>query len=428
MNNFKKKYLKYKKKYIDLKNKLKGGFQDIPKLTKFYIPRIKSGIDDRDIVQHAITIDAMMGDPEFKLDLVESLVGVLMGLNTNLDLINRFYIDIRDIGTKTFIIDYQNLHLGYNGINNNGQDFLKFLAKFIYEELKRRNKIIIIYKPHNIDIHHEVKDYQMDVDYGQLNPIIKSLILLINEINVGQEDNNYRHNFMREHLNIDLFIIYTKFPEGQPNLTSSYDDLLFWIISIAFWNIYEILNQTDNIFLLTNDSQKTIYNPPNHYLNNNNDKNIFNFQHNFNIYKTVKSNDSSGRYNEELYVVGNSYLHLIIKILNEYVDNENSKKLQISNLTLREIHNFIFINKYLFEGHIPIKTYFQFLRDKGKLTYCYSNFTFLNRDKTFDLFPPGICFYAFIKYIQNRKHGNPDGAYEFPDMFLRMNGNNFYIN
>jgi hypothetical protein len=428
MNNIKNKYLKYKKKYIDLKNKLKGGYSYIRELTIFNIPTIKNTLigDQRNewyIVKNANNIDNIDNNMKsINLDLVESLVGTLMGFNTNLELIDKFQFDIiRNM--KTFIIDYQNLLFGYINFANNQPmpEFLEFLANFIYIELIKNNKIIIIYKPSNRDVYynnnnprHNNPD-EMDIVSDEMNPIISSLIFLIdNSKNIMGIDG---YSFIKKHININLFVIYTELqiPLLNANLSSNYDDFLFWIISIAFWNIYELFNKTENIFLLTNDSQKTYYNIPK--IDNSNDKNIFNFSDNFNIYKTTIS--SNNLFYQEQYQIGNSYLHLIKNILNE---NFFSNKFLLSNLKLNDIYNYIFRNIYNIENIHT--TYFDYLIQQNRLKYCYDNFS-MNIRKIYSLFPPGICFYAFIKYIQYKKHLNIDGAYGFPDMFQKMSNNEF---
>jgi hypothetical protein len=258
---YEKKYLKYKQKYLDLKkiyknikggiipsspnlasifdifrlsfliklaipdrtppnniNNLTGNNDVIKKLIEFYndpdytvttINNINDAVIEDFLIytnpSHSIINSFITPNPAYAkiipggLNLVESLLGKMLNVDSNIQLITNFITEIRG-GSKTFIIDYRNIyHTLYEvpGLKNPNKITNNIIA-FCFLQLYKGNKVIIIRKPTFSNI------FDLPIYYNNngKNILVKDYFA---EDFLGT--NKFARDYIRSHLNKNFFII-----------------------------------------------------------------------------------------------------------------------------------------------------------------------------------------------------------------------------
>lgn len=208
----------------------------------------------------------IISPPEEHIGLIESVIGNTIGIGCSKEIEPKFENMVRE-GRQTYIIDYQNVLSKLRDAENarirgRTQDVLKIRAiqrikNFVNIQCSAGNFVIIVYKPsagdYNITtgpdgslITSRDKDFLLKHFFNNI-PVIQAGYAgtCTNEAEINT---NIKHFLDSGLLQIPCYFTAV----GGAN---SYDDLIFWIIGISFYRVYERFGQINNIHFVTNDKQ-----------------------------------------------------------------------------------------------------------------------------------------------------------------------------
>jgi hypothetical protein len=229
---------------------------------------IQSRIDFTNFINEGgdVELRHIISPPEEQIGLVESVIGNTIGIGCS-EIIQPNYEKMVSEGRQTYIIDYQNVFrklIDAEKIRFPGRSIrvlkvraIQRIKNFVNNQCGAGNFVIIVYKPsagdYNITRTLDGRLVTSNADDFLLNHFF-------NNIPYGQpgdagscsNETDINTN-IKKYLGSGLLQIPCYFTEVSA--ASSYDDLIFWVIGICFYRVYERYGRIDNIHLVTNDKQ-----------------------------------------------------------------------------------------------------------------------------------------------------------------------------
>jgi hypothetical protein len=393
--------------------------------------------------------------PDDNIGLIESLLGNMLNLGTNPKIMKEFRDDVIVHRCKSYIVDYQNIYHILRDMFKYSDDTIKLLLRRYFAYLVYGGHyVIIVYKPSSSGhVHHD--SLTDDIIYDPLLDYFFDLKNAKNELYDMNIIDDYRpHIILRKKLNKKFFLV--NFQSNRRG-SSNYDDYIFWVIAISFYNFYQVTieelhemeesvvnaeNIINNLHILTNDKQKIIQSE------NSNDKNILNFgqmkfKTNISNYKYI-NNIVDGVDNIDVIIDNNSVLENYLCsfyecVTYDFIQDVSSGVVNISSLTLRQIYNNIHfvtydfymldVNNYydvnisyldaIVNGDEHVFENINFAKNIKKVTFAKTNI---------EVDINGYLFYYFIKLIQHKIFKYPNGSLDMVIFVEEINNvNNNYV-
>lgn len=405
------------------------------------------------------TINQVFDPSNLSIGLLESVLGSTLNISCNNRIQELFENSVRDTAIETYIIDYQNvLHKLIDNERSTmvpltippaqRNNYFKFRAvarikKFVSQKLSTGNIVIIVYKPSGSLNQPGQVPTPPDSVINQATGVITRDLLLQSffatdpQYNLGLAEEAGWNLNIKNSLNDTLYVI-NYFMVSNP-ANSSYDDLIFWMLGICFFRIYERFGKTTNIYLITNDKQRLVNQanntiPPgpitsatmipiiSPFIANPQFKNILDLgpaYNNVQIIKYLKLGDNViARTVPDDNLVDNLisyYLALMYQGCNNFI-NYNGTLTSASTFSGIDIYNTIYAERFNYSG--VNSSIIGFLIDRGMGTLLD-----LNKANGTLLYTIPYFFYAHIKYIQYIKFGDLDGSYtdtQITNSFTRL--------
>ena len=354
------------------------------------------------------------------LGLIESVIGLMIDYECVNAQITNFINDIRTNNRRIFIIDFPNiLEHCIEAIQDEYMrgDHVLFLAlniikNFCREELLRGNYIIIVFKPsHQLHVRLDRWDNFKEYFFNDGDPITNFM------------DTNDDDDVFKRRLDETFFIINFQLPPGIQANASNYDDFIFWVISISFFNLLSAnLLNIRLLTLLTLDTQ----NLTDMRHGRTNRKNIFFYDaQNFYHIQYIRQPDTVIRI--DTVINQNSTLTLYIRyvhtLLNHYnrvsIVNiaQNGALIGIQNPPLDSVDIHDVDTLSIFHNIFNVPVTFSAIPYPSLIDYVHSYYRNiriipLNEFKNNNIlgYCGGLIFYANIKYIQHSLYGRYDGT------------------
>lgn len=223
-------------------------------------------------------INDLLNPSNINIGLLESVLGSTLNISCNNELQAKFENIINTTETQTYIIDYQNilhklirdeatipLPAGIDITQRNNYHKFRAVARikqFVNAKITVGNLVIIIYKPSGIFNQagqtSSPPDSIVDIHTGVVTRdlLLESFFRTDSTYDLQLADEPTWNLNINNALNNNLYIVNYFMPTNPTN--SSYDDLMFWLLGICFYKIYERFGKIQNIFLMTNDKQRLI--------------------------------------------------------------------------------------------------------------------------------------------------------------------------
>lgn len=291
-------------------------------------------------------------------NILFDVIGSYLNLNCDKTKLSHIIDSIRN-DKKMYIIDFMNVCSAINNVKKRHENAINLIFSFLNNVIVNDNLVIIVFKSGCME----------------KNDVINNIAL---------------NDTLFDKLNKNIFIISL---EGKGNA----DDFIFWIFATYFYNLFKLNNKKSNLILMTEDKQKLLNGDSNHVYTN--IKNLLYFEKGYlNGFETNPHN---------------------IKYFYGKVTNKNNIIETIDNKTLIYFNIF---DKLMSIRDVDLLTTYQLhnkiLDDKINLINMFKvveaetqtiNFDFVKKLVS-NFVPPGIVFYAYVKFIQYSMYSHHDGS------------------
>jgi hypothetical protein len=394
MDQYKKKYLKYKNKYLELKKQI-GGIRTFPLGTERE-PLFKNHkILDNKIIDGIISVSLNLTN--LPLFLISTLFFSLDDYNKEKGtyVYNRFVVLLQAYH-KIYLIDYENMvGITKNKYNLDDDSTRNFVFKQLIDKCNRNTTdlFILCCKYNSYTPIPSIEKYFTLFNPRPLNMITISAFQIDNFI-LNDPKMSYIHG------SDDDFIL--KDPQ-MSYIHGSDDDFIFWLLALSLFNIQNDTSTMVDIHLITNDIQK-----------------VCDLQHGEikNLYLELTKNQAG---DIKYVVVNNNHMDIFVSIFNSIIhymknnvpqlDNLNAINIPITGSDIPVIMNES--NKIKYEGAIEscqktrggdVKGFYLVNKCNSNTSYIKTPFVEFKRNIQKNCTNFFIQLISYIKYIQNIKY------------------------
>lgn len=222
--------------------------------------------------REGVILSGIINPNNLEIGLIESVIGNTLGIGCNSAIQSTYEGLVAHPNNKnTYIVDYANIIsiLVRTEQQSTRLDLeqcklraIKRIKLFIEDKCSKGHFVIIVYKPRYGDEH----NVSMSPDGTLFNDESRDF-LLNNLFRASPAISVFRPDILTDNIKtylenglLQIPAFYRYYPRGAPTgpKSSNYDDLVFWMLGISFYKIYERFGNIANIHFVTNDTQSEL--------------------------------------------------------------------------------------------------------------------------------------------------------------------------